>query len=94
MVTSVDDILEELRYERTKFPAEAPELDLESQPPVQNLSESEQVVLDCFVGGEIASPDALAERLTRPIAEISGVLMGLELKRLIVKRADGRFEAR
>ena len=95
MVTSVDDVLEELRYERTQFPAKEPELNFEEPPPPsQNLSESEQAVLDCFAGGEIASPDALAERLTRPIAEISGVLMGLELKRLIVKRADGRFEAR
>ena len=42
----------------------------------------------------MASPDSLAERLARPIAEISGVLMGLELKRLVGKRADGRFEAR
>jgi DNA processing protein len=50
--------------------------------------------MDYFVGGEITSPDALAERLEKPIAEISGALMGLELKRLVAKRADGRFEAR
>ena len=95
MVTSVDDILEELRYQRMQFPVQGSGLSLEaaeSTPPP--LSGIEQAVIDCFVGGEIASPDALAERLTRPIAEISGVLMGLELKRLIVKRADGRFEAR
>jgi hypothetical protein len=42
----------------------------------------------------MASPDALAEHLEKPISEISGVLMGLELKRLVGKRADGRFEAR
>lgn len=95
MVTSVDDILEELRYARTQFPAQEPELDLgETHAPQSNLSVSEQAVLDCFVGGEITSPDAISERLARPIAEISGVLMGLELKRLIVKRADGRFEAK
>lgn len=95
MVTSVDDILEELRYKRTQFPAEEPELDLgDRASPPPSLSGAEQAVLDCFVGGEIASPDALAERLKRPIAEISGILMGLELKRLVGKRADGRFEAR
>ena len=95
MVTSVDDILEELRYERTQFPAKEPELDLaDSVSSPLSLSEPEQAVLDCFVGGEIASPDALAERLKRPISEISGVLMGLELKRLVGKRADGCFEAR
>jgi DNA processing protein len=95
MVTSVDDILEELRYKRMQFPAQEPELDLEdteSSPP--SLSGAEQAVMDYFVGGEMASPDALAERLETPISEISGVLMGLELKRLVGKRADGRFEAR
>lgn len=95
MVTSVDDILEELRYERTKFPAKEPELDLgEAAAPSVTLSETEQAVMTCFVGGERVSADGIAEQLQRSIAEISGVLMGLELKRLIVKRADGRFEAR
>ena len=95
MVTSVDDILEELRYKRTQFPAQEPELDLdEVASPPPSLSEAEQAVLDCFTGGELATPDSLAERLGKPISEISGVLMGLELKRLIVKRADGRFEAK
>jgi DNA processing protein len=95
MVTSVDDILEELRYARPTMQTQAPELDFDESPrQMQTLSEAEQAVVDCFVGGEITSPDALSERLSRPISEISGVLMGLELKRLIVKRADGRFEAR
>lgn len=95
MVTSVDDILEELRYKRTQFPAEEPELNLgEAESTQSSVSGAEQTVLDCFVGGELATPDALAERLELPISEISGVLMGLELKRLIVKRADGRFEAK
>jgi DNA processing protein len=95
MVTSVDDILEELRYARPAMQAQEPELgDSTPQVQVQTLSEPEQAVIDCFVGGEITSPDAISERLARPISEISGVLMGLELKRLIVKRADGRFEAK
>jgi len=95
MVTSVDDILEELRYKRTQFPAQESELGLkDAGSPPPSLSEAEQAVMDCFVGGEMASPDVLAERLERPISEISGILMGLELKRLVGKRADGRFEAR
>jgi DNA processing protein len=101
MVTSVDDILEELRYARPAMQAQDQELELGDSTPqvqvqvqMQTLSEPEQAVIDCFVGGEITSPDAISERIARPISEISGVLMGLELKRLIVKRADGRFEAR
>lgn len=96
MVTSVDDVLEELRYARPQM--QAPELDFGVEDAVESsmpaLSEVEQAVLDCFVGGEITSPDALSERVGRPISEISGVLMGLELKRLLVKRADGLFEAK
>ncbi|MEN8725984.1 MAG: DNA-processing protein DprA [Lentimonas sp.] len=92
MVTSVDDILEELRYAR---PKEA-ELDLggTTEAPAPNLSDVEQSIMDCFVGGEMVAADALSEQLSKSAAEISAVLMGLELKRLIVKRADGRFEAK
>ncbi len=94
IVTSVDDVLEELRYKRMQFPAQASEADLEtSVSSMVSLSGSEQAALDCLQGGEVASSDALAERLERPIAEVVSVLMALELKRLILKRADGRFEA-
>jgi DNA processing protein len=92
LVTSVDDILEELRYAR---PQEQ-ELDFgDSKQTVSvSLSEIEQSVLNCFEGGEIVSSDALMERLSVSSAEVSAALMGLELKRQVVKRADGRFEAK
>ena len=95
MVTSVDDILEELRYQRTQFPCEESQLNLGGEDAAQlQVSEAEQAVLDCFSGGEFGLLDDIAERLCKPIAELSGILMSLELKRLIVKRADGRFEAK
>lgn len=92
LVTSVDDILEELRYAK---PTE-PELDFGDTPqaPAANLSEVEQAIVGCFTGGEIIGIDAISERLSKSSAEVSAVLMGLELKRVIVKRADGRFEAK
>jgi DNA processing protein len=91
LVTSVDDILEELRY--TRPPAHRIDASPESAPAAGTLSVPEQAILECFIGGEVVSPDALAERMARPVAEIAALLMGLELKRCIVKRADGRFEA-
>ena len=95
MVTSVDDILEELRYQRTQFPGEESQLNLGGEDAAQlQVSEAEQAVLDCFADGEFGLMDDIAERLGKPIAELSGILMSLELKRLIVKRADGRFEAK
>jgi len=96
MVTSVDDVLEELRYRRP----EVRELDFGGEEasgtgaPGPELTEDEQAVLGCFAGGELLTPDALAERLERPFSEVAAILMGLELKRAVVKRADGRFEAR
>jgi DNA processing protein len=93
MVTSVDDILEELRYVRLEQPSQ-PESVQEPSVPLPQLSELEQSVLNCFAGGECISPDALSEHLKRPVSELSAVLMGLELKRKVVKRADGRFEAK
>jgi DNA processing protein len=92
LVTSVDDILEELRYAR---PEEA-ELDLDetgSKSRPDNLSEAESAVLDCFVGGELLSLDSIINQTNRAMAEVSSTVMGLELKRLLVKRGDGRYEA-
>ena len=93
MVTSVDDILEELNYVRLQQP-EQPEIVNETPSALQTFSELEKSVLSCFAGGESVSPDTLAERLQRPVAELSAVLVGLELKREIIKRADGRFEVK
>jgi DNA processing protein len=93
LVTSVDDILEELRYARPQQPALDPNPPAETEPSLGILSDAEQAVMDCFTGGEVVAPDALAERMARPVAEIAALLMALELKRRIVKRADGRFEA-
>ncbi len=92
MVTSVDDILEELRYMRLEQPAQTGEAGPLLESP--ELSESEQALMDCFAGGEYLSPDVLAEKLECPVSEVSATLMGLEIKCLVVKRADGLFEAR
>ncbi|HAV14219.1 MAG TPA: DNA-protecting protein DprA, partial [Opitutae bacterium] len=64
LVTSVDDILEELRYARPN----EPELDFgksEGTVAASSLSEVEQAVMNCFQGGEIASPDTLSESLSK-----------------------------
>ena len=91
MVTSVDDILEELRYARPTQPEAA--LPIESEAIQVELNDLERQVLDCFKGGELCLPDRISQQLNRPSAEVSATLMGLELKRLVAKRADGCFEA-
>jgi DNA processing protein len=91
MVTSVDDVLGEMRYARPAEPA--PELPLESSSSPQ-LSEAEREVLACLAGGERCMTDRISQQTNRPSGEVSATLMGLEIKRLVVKRADGSFEAR
>ena len=91
MVTSVDDILEELRY--TRLTQTEVELLKGSEAPLVELNDLERQVLDCFTGGEFCLPDQISQQLNRPSAEVSATLMGLELKGLVAKRADGCFEA-
>jgi DNA processing protein len=97
LLTSVDDVLDELSYldglrpKTAKLPSDEPDL-LEQLLP--DLSEPEKKVRACFDGGSILGVDALTEAAGLPAHEISVALMGLELKRLVRKRADGSFEAR
>lgn len=92
MVSSVDDILEELRYAR---PVQGRlEQDLPQETGRVELSELEHLILACFQGGELCLPDQICRQANQTPAEVSAVLMGLEIKRLVVKRADGRFERR
>ena len=93
MVTSVDDILEELNYMRLE-PTSKDEREASDLPTSQQFSDLEKSILSFFAGGETVSADTLSEGLKRPVAEIASVLMGLELKRQIIKRADGLFEMR
>jgi DNA processing protein len=91
MVTGVDDILEELRYRRP-VEMELPFEESSDARPNVELSEPEAKVFDLFKGGERLSSDAIGERLKMPSSTVSALLMGLELKRCLVKRADGLFE--
>ncbi len=45
-----------------------------------------------FAGGEILGPDALGERTGLAPSGLAAALTMLELKRAVVKRADGSYE--
>lgn len=95
LLTSVDDILNELNYLDGMRPtaiAEKP-ADVAAGRPA-NLTADEAKVFECFRGGAILSPDALSGLTELSAAQLSATLMMLELKRLVAKRADGAFEAR
>ena len=58
-----------------------------------NLRPQEERVLATFSGGAILGPDAVGSLAGLGPAEVSAALMMLELRRLVVKRADGSYEA-
>ena len=95
LLTSIDDILGELNYLEGLRPAPIAEkpADVAAGKPA-NLTADEARVFECFRGGAILAPDALAATTGLAAAPLSATLMMLELKRLIAKRADGAFEAR
>ena len=93
LLTSVDDILVELNYLDGLRPAPIP-AGAADTTMTGGLSETEQRVFECFRGGSILNIDALAGLTQMPAHELGATLMLLELKRLVVKRVDGAFEAR
>ncbi len=95
LLTSVDDVLNELNYLDGLRPQPIPEkTGGTAGTPVGELTTDEQLVLACFAGGALLTLDALAEQSGLKPAVISSTLMMLELKRRVAKRADGTFEAR
>jgi len=93
LLTGVDDILAELNYLDGLRPAPIP-AGAADTTMTGGLSETEQRVFECFRGGSILNIDALAGLTQMPAHELGATLMLLELKRLVVKRLDGAFEAR
>jgi DNA processing protein len=92
LVRSIDDVLEELRYERAGHAREG-SVDAPKEPALK-LSKEEQCVMDKLSGGELGTPDSLAAEIQCPIHEVSALLTALELKRCVVRRLDGRYESR
>lgn len=90
LLTGVDDILAELNYLDGLRPAPLPA----AAGGPGAFSEAETRVFECFRGGSVLTIDALGALTQMPAHELGATLMLLELKRLVVKRVDGAFEAR
>lgn len=96
LLTSVDDILNELNYLGGLRPQPIPPKGGAEGAVVTSagLTEPEAKVLATFAGGALLTPDAVAAQTGLPAAEVSATLLMLELKRTVVRHADGTFEAR
>jgi DNA processing protein len=97
LFTNIDDLLNELNYlgglrpQAIAAPTDQPSVLEQVAPP---LSENERKVADVFRGGGLFGVDQLTATTGLGAPEVSAALMMLELKKLVVKRADGTFEAR
>ncbi len=90
LLTSVEDVLSELNYLEGLGPlAAVPNVDLGA-----TLSGDEATVYESLRGGTLAAPDMIAAQTGLGAGQVAATLMLLEIKRLVVKRADGTFEAR
>jgi len=96
LLTGVDDILNELNYLDGLRPraitTEGESSVLEQLMP--QLDETERKVAAAFSGGAMLGVDALTAATGLGASEVSATLMSLELKKVVIKRADGTFEAR
>lgn len=93
LMTSVEDVLQELSWREAPVVSQMG-FDLDTVPDAafENLQPIEQGIMRRMQGGEALAADQLVELLAVPYTEIASNLMMLELKRFIVRRADGRYE--
>ncbi len=94
LVRGLEDVLEEV-----KGGAQAEMNFLEPLPVAKDgerpeLSQKEVELWQLFCDGQDWHPEELAKRTGWNIAQVSSQLMFLELKRLIARRMDGRYERR
>lgn len=100
LVTCVEDILEDLRYQMGQMAFDLASDDVTSSEKSGaskkvevELSDFERTVLELLSGGEKMTLDDLSDRLSEPIHMVSSQLMAMELKKLVIKQMDGTFES-
>jgi DNA processing protein len=94
LVTCTEDILDELGSVGQGMIDLQMEVEGEKLKVAQELSELEGRVYAVLDAGELLLLEEVSGRAEVQVQEAASSLMMLELKRLVVKRADGRFERR
>jgi len=93
LVTSVEDILEELRLE--PVPVNTPDRDAVSTTgraaATGNLTDPERALLEALKPDESSDVDSLAVKTGLPVSICAATLLGLELKRLVKQLPGKRF---
>ncbi len=92
LLRDVDDLLEELAHLQLVPDLETGESSLEKEMGLPPLEGEEARVAKLLAGGESLQLEDFGERLGMNVSEISVLLMTMELKGIVSKRLDGRFE--
>ena len=96
LLTSVDDILDELSYLGLRLKGESSGQSVARTPDGEDgeFTESQRKLLKCFEGGGEMTLDMLSEFTSLSASEVAAELMTLELKRVVARRPDGYYERR
>ena len=94
LVTCAEDVIDELGAVGSDVLKLQREVEGANRELPQDLSSGEGRVLEALEGGEVLLLEDVASRTELPVHEVAASMMMLELKRLVAKRADGRFERR
>ena len=94
LVTSADEILEELRVGELPLGDAQPQRSETSSSDLSDLTPDETTIMETLQGGEILHPDQIANATSLPSSTVNSTLLLLELRRFVRKRGDGRFETR
>jgi len=91
LLSRPEDVVEDLAY---LLPATGQgELEMDVTAPKVELSQAEAGLLRFFDGGECLGMDQLLDKTGLSSPEVASVLLMLEIKGVVKKRFDGRFEA-
>ena len=96
LLTSVDDILNELDYLGLRLKGESSGKTATKSPDGEDgdFTEIQRELLKCFEGGGEMTLDMLSEVTSLSASEVAAELMTLELKRVVARRLDGYYERR
>lgn len=92
--TRVEDLLDELGYLgqlKLSLASESAADDSGEADDLAGLDDHERGVAELFSGGGTLHPDEISERLEQPHHEVAALLVMLELKKRVVKQADGSY---
>jgi len=93
LLTGIDDILEELSYLGGRRPPPVAARPGGSVAERSGLNGDEGSVLGAFRGGEILGTDGIGSLTGLPVPRVASALVMLELKGLVFRQLDGRYEA-